>query len=224
MFNKFISKTYNNLPQILIFMAFNQTFIYGDFRGYILLLGLFINYIFNLILNKTTNVISGEKESNMPSINAQAMFFYIGFHIAHMISRSAVELSYTRIIYFIILGAMALFISSIINIEDLQIGEDGPSRILGALIGFIIGAFYFVLISYKYNPKGIDKYNKKYNVCKGGNRYKCGIDDYNKIMLTAKEEVENKTEEEYSNAEKDKGALSDAWKYDCDTCSDNIKI
>jgi len=218
MFNKHITKLYNNIVYILIFMTFNQTFIYGDMRGFILLIGLFINYIFYLILNKTSQTISDKINKDIPSLQTQFAFFYIGFQMSHFTNKSNTEMSYQRIFYLIIIGICCLFITSIASSGDLKIGEDTSGRILGSIIGFILGAFYYTLISYKYNITGEDKYNKSYKICKGGESYECKIDDYDKIEDDVKQDIASVSNE----VKKEKTILDDLWKYNCDSCDTTI--
>jgi len=218
MFNKYITNIYNNIVYLLVFMSFNQTFIYGDMRGFILLIGLFINLIFYIILNKTSQTISNNVNKDIPSLQTQFVFFYIGFQIAHFTNNSNTEMSYQRVFYFIIIAACSLFITSIASSEDLKLSEDTSGRILGAVIGFILGAFYYTLISYKYNITGEDKYNKTYKICKGGESYDCKIDDYDKIEDDVKKDIVGVKNE----VKKEKTILEDLWKYNCESCNKTV--
>ena len=124
------------------------------------------------------------------------------------------ELEFTAIktFYILFVGLCGLFITMIVGNET--ISGDSAGRILGAIVGAILGGFYFTLISYKYTIKGEDKYNKKYNICKGGENYKCQIDDYNKIEEDVKKKIVNESKE----VKKEKTILEDIWKYTCNTC------
>jgi len=218
MFNNFVSHTYNNIPEILAFMTFNQTFIYGDMRGFIVLLGLFINYIFYIILNTTTQIISKEKTTGIPSINTQFIFFYIGFHLSHMIANSKIEFTIIKCMYLAIIAMISIFIKSVVGDDKVSIDDNPSGRILGAITGFIIGSLYYTLVSYKYNIKGEDKYNKSYKICKGGDKYKCKVNDYDKLKDDALKDKVTKSEE----VKKEKTILEDIWKYECDTCDKRI--
>jgi hypothetical protein len=218
MINKYITKTYYNIVYLLVFMSFNQTFIYGDLRGFILLIGLLINYVFYLILNKTSQTISNNINKDIPSLYTQFVFFYIGFQIAHYSTNYDVEMSYYRVFYFIIIGACSLFITSFAQSEDININEDTSGRILGAIIGTILGSFYYTLISYKYNITGEDKYNKSYKICKGGESYDCKIEDYDKIKDDVKQNIASVSDE----VKKEKTILDDLWKYNCDSCNTTV--
>jgi len=218
MFDSFISKTYNNIPQILAFMSFNQGFMYGDFRGFIVLLGLFVNYIFYRILNVTTELIYGTKQTGMPSINTQFLFFYMGFHIAYMSSKMDTEYSHIKAVYLCIVAAIAMFIKSVVG-PDKVVTTDNPSgRILGAVIGLIIGMFFYTLVSYKYNIKGEDEYNKKYKVCKGGEQYQCKINDYDQLKEDALKDEAKKNEEV-----KKETTILDTIINDCESCNQTIR-
>jgi hypothetical protein len=218
MFTNLISHTYKNIPEILAFMTFNQTVLYGDMRGFIVLLGLFINFVFYIILNTTTQLIYPDKTTGIPSINTQFLFFYIGFHLSHMISNSKVEFTPTKAIYLTIIAMIAIFIKSVVGAENVSPDDNSPGRVLGAITGFIIGAFYYTLVNYKYNYKGEDKYNKSYKICKGGEKYKCKVNDYDKIKDDALKDQAKLAEE----VKKEESILDDIWKYECDTCDKKI--
>jgi hypothetical protein len=217
MFTNLVSHTYNNIPEILAFMTFNQTFIYGDMRGYIVLLGLFINYVFYIILNTTTDLIS-TGGSGIPSINTQFLFFYIGFHIAHMVSNSKTEFTYIKLIYLAIIGLIALFIKSVVGNENVLLNDNTAGRILGAITGFIIGAFYYTIVSYKYNIKGEDAYNKSYKICKGGDKFQCKVNDYDQLKDDAIKDQAKLQDE----VKKEETILEDIWKYSCESCDKTI--
>lgn len=217
MFNKIISNTYTNFPQILIFMTFNQTFLYGDMRGNILLLGLFINWILYIILNTTTQIVSTSSLTGMPSKSAQFMFFYIGFHIANMISKSEIEFTNIKLFYLIILGLMTLFITLLVGGDNLPVDDNISGRILGALVGFTLGGFYYTLVSYKYNIKGEDTKNKTHKICKGGKKYKCKVKDLDQMKDSlrkdqAKLEVEESVQE----------TMLEAITHECNSCDKKI--
>lgn len=179
---------YNNSFEILLFMTFNQLYVFGDYRGLLMLLGICINYVFYLILNKTSQVINTEN-SNIPSLSAQMIFFYIGFQLANIINNSITEFSYSRTIYLVVMGFMTLFITKIISADDIKSNENATGRILGAMFGAIVGIFYYILVNYKYNVKGEDTYGKNYNICKSGRKYNCQINDYKKIVHDVKEQI-----------------------------------
>ena len=218
MFTNFVSHTYKNIPEILIFMTFNQSFIYGDMRGYIVLLGLFINYIFYIILNTTTEIISTDDSDGIPSISTQFLFFYIGFHIAHSASNSRTEFTYIKLIYLVVIGLIALFIKSVVGNENVLLNDNTAGRILGAITGFILGAFYYAIVSYKYNIKGEDKYNKSYKICKGGDKYQCKVNDYDQLKDDAIKDQAKLSEE----VKKEETILEDIWKYSCESCDKTI--
>tara|TARA_A100001015_G_scaffold307622_1_gene403836 strand:+ start:744 stop:1454 length:711 start_codon:yes stop_codon:yes gene_type:complete len=203
------ANVYNKFFEILLFMSFNQFFIYGDYRGLLVLLGTVVNYIFYMILNKTTAVINAEDANNIPSLSTQMIFFFIGFQIAHMTHKSKNEFSYAKIIYLIVFGLMALFITKVVDISDLNPGENTSGRILGAMFGIVVGIFYYMLVNYKYSVRGEDVYSKQYSVCKNNKQYNCQVNDYEKIKNDVRESIINDPNEEEEVESLFKGAFKD---------------
>lgn len=186
---------YNNSFEILLFMTFNQLYVFGDYRGLLMLLGICINYVFYMILKRTSQIINTADTNSIPSLSSQMIFFYIGFQLANIAHNSISEFSYSKTIYLVVLGFMTLFIPKIVSAENLKDGENTTGRILGAMFGAVVGAFYYILVNYKYNVKGEDTYAKNYKICKGGKKYNCQINDYEKIKHDVKQQIKGDPEE-----------------------------
>ena len=135
-----------------------------------------------------------------------------------MIANSKIEFTAIKGMYLAIIAMISIFIKSVVGAENVSPDDNSAGRILGAITGFIIGAFYYTLVGYKYNIKGEDKYNKSYKICKGGDKYQCKVNDYDKIKDDALKDQAKLAEE----VKKEETILDDILKYECDTCDKKI--